>query len=772
MRKWFSPESACSSGRRGRGGRRKKRREGGGVQMMLTVMGGGGGGSCPPAAAAAAAPSRSPSHVCGRRNPDDGLGSKHVLLRGEEEEEEEEVSLSFLSESQFVSEEQETVKMLPCSASAQMEGGEQERDARMQTECNRLTEERDEAERQLKHIKRVSQMVIEEVSVLQTQLEIEKSCRENAEALATKLNSENRKLKYLSLSSRPCLDELLPSISDCIAMETDTDADAADGSADTFAQYQQQVKELRETVNSLLEEKKNFVCQVHDQQRRIEELTLQTEKDQAEMKELRETVEQQNKTIKRFNRVSMMAAQEYEGMKEQLDLEQSLRVKAETYAHEMLVKQKEANRQSMLLLQSTEPSVQLLKALEDVATVTKTLEDERLQHQQQVQSLQAQLEQSCVKKQLEALQRQLELLEVEKKEVDTRLERAERRMRSWRTELQETQKKITMTTSTAPPPPEPGVAPPPAPPHSHLLPLLLPPPPPPPPPPSRCNPLSSLIAIMRKGSKGSKAAVKAEQAPVSEGVDDVKVKAVNEMMERIKHGVVLRPVKSQESKPPPTCEEKQQESAMDELKGILETVKRSPSRGSQESGPSPPGKKDSELEVILRRRRNKAGEAGSGDERDGQMIHVSSSDSLNGRRTSSDSGKDPDGPVGGGPPSTSPSSSSSSDSAGPRAGQERRGSGPGPIVARRKSSDTGRDSRTGSWQERRSCSSLSEREVAAESPVSNGCISSVVDEDQKVLQTCVQANGVDHHEQREDAAAAAAAVVRAAPVNGSTDAEC
>lgn len=41
-------------------------------------------------------------------------------------------------------------------------------------------------------------------------------------------------------------------------------------------------------------------------------------------------------------------------------------------------------------------------------------------------------------------------------------------------------------------------------------------------------------------------------------------------------------------------------------------MKRSPSRGSQESCPSPPGKKDSELELILRRRRNKAGEAGSG----------------------------------------------------------------------------------------------------------------------------------------------------------------
>lgn len=86
------------------------------------------------------------------------------------------------------------------------------------------------------------------------------------------------------------------------------------------------------------------------------------------------------------------------------------------------------------------------------------------------------------------------------------------------------------------------------------------------------------------------------------------------------------------------------------------------------------------------------------------MSHVSSSDSLNGRRTSSDSGKDPEGPGG---------LSAPSDPAGPRLSPERRGSGSGPVVARRKSSDTGK--------ERRSCSSLSEKETA-ESPVSNGCI--------------------------------------------------
>lgn len=53
----------------------------------------------------------------------------------------------------------------------------------------------------------------------------------------------------------------------------------------------------------------------------------------------------------------------------------------------MMVKQKEANRQSMILLQQADPSIQLLKALEDVANVTKTLEEERIQHQDKVGNL-------------------------------------------------------------------------------------------------------------------------------------------------------------------------------------------------------------------------------------------------------------------------------------------------------------------------------------------------------------------------------------------------
>lgn len=94
------------------------------------------------------------------------------------------------------------------------------------------------------------------------------------------------------------------------------------------------------------------------------------------------------------------------------------------------------------------------------------------------------------------------------------------------------------------------------------------------------------------------------------------------------------------------------------------------------------------------------------------MSHVSSSDSLNGRCTSSDSGKDPEGAM---------VLSTPTDTTVPSVSLERGGSGPGPTAARRKSSDTGKEPRTGLCQERKSRGSLSEKETM-ESPISNGCI--------------------------------------------------
>lgn len=51
---------------------------------------------------------------------------------------------------------------------------------------------------------------------------------------------------------------------------------------------------------------------------------------------------------------------------------------------QMFIEQNKMKRQSQLLLQNTAPDQQLLKALDDNAKLTHTLEEERLQHQQKV----------------------------------------------------------------------------------------------------------------------------------------------------------------------------------------------------------------------------------------------------------------------------------------------------------------------------------------------------------------------------------------------------
>lgn len=78
------------------------------------------------------------------------------------------------------------------------------------------------------------------------------------------LNCENRKLKYPSLSSRPCLDELLPSISDCIALEADADAaDTGDCSPDVFTQYHQQVKGTARQMRFTFHKQQKCVLEQH-----------------------------------------------------------------------------------------------------------------------------------------------------------------------------------------------------------------------------------------------------------------------------------------------------------------------------------------------------------------------------------------------------------------------------------------------------------------------------------------------------------------------------
>ncbi|XP_010632841.1 shootin-1 isoform X1 [Fukomys damarensis] len=425
-------------------------------------------------------------------------------------------------------------------------------------------------------------MVIEEVNFMQNHLEIEKTCRESAEALATKLNKENKTLKRISMLY---MAKLGP---DVITEEINIDDEDATTGTDSAAetcisvQCQKQIKELRDQIVSVQEEKKALAIELENLKSKLVEIIEEVNKVKQEKAVLHAEILEQRKVLEKCNRVSMLAVEEYEEMQVSLELEKDLRKKAESFAQEMFIEQNKLKRQSHLLLQSTVPDQQLLKALDENAKLIQQLEEEKIQHQQKVKELEEQLENEALHKEIHNLKQQLELLEEDKKELESKYQNSEEKARNLKHSVDELQKRVNQSENSVPPPP--------------------PPPPPLPPPPP--NPIRSLMSMIRKRSHPSGSGAKKEKAiqpETTEEVTDLKRQAVEEMMDRIKKGVHLRPV-NQTARPKAKPESaKGSESAVNELKGILGTLNKSTSSRSLKS--LDPENSETELERILRRRK-------------------------------------------------------------------------------------------------------------------------------------------------------------------------
>ncbi|KAK2507852.1 hypothetical protein MC885_002458, partial [Smutsia gigantea] len=199
-----------------------------------------------------------------------------------------------------------------------------------------------------------------------------------------------------------------------------------------------------------------------------------------------------------------------------------------------------------------------------------------------VKELKEQLENETLHKEIHNLKQQLELLEEDKKELELKYQNSEEKARNLKHSVDELQKRVNQSENSVPPPP--------------------PPPPPLPPPPP--NPIRSLMSMIRKrshpGGSGAKKE-KAAQLETTEEVTDLKRQAVEEMMDRIKKGVHLRPVnQTARSKAKPESSEGS-ESAVNELKGILGTLNKSTRSRSLKSLDTE--NSETELEKILRRRK-------------------------------------------------------------------------------------------------------------------------------------------------------------------------
>ncbi|XP_040217434.1 shootin-1 isoform X2 [Rana temporaria] len=448
-------------------------------------------------------------------------------------------------------------------------------------EFDKVKQERDEAVRKLEEFSKISHMVIEEVGFIQNNLEIEKSCRESAEALASKLNKENKNLKRISMLYMAKLGPEV--ITEEISLDDeDTPSDSDSGEVCTSLDCQQKVKGLHEQVLSAQEEKKAVSLELEELRSRLVDLIQEVNATKKENVMLTKEVFDQRKLLEKYNRVSVLAVEEYEDLQNSLEMEKDLRERAETLAREMIIEQNKLKRQSCLLLQECAPSEQMLNALEENARLTGLLEESRTQHQQKVKELEDQLAEDRLRKEIQSLKKQLEIMEEEKKDLEVKLFSSESLVKDLKHSVQELQKRVHQAENPAPPPP---------------------PPPPPLPPPLPVNPIRSLMSIIRKKPSQASSAAKKEIASQSESgnVDDLKRLAVDEMMNRIKRGVHLRPVQQTVRIKSQQPEVKPQSSAVQELRGMLNTI--SSSTSQRRHGTISTASTETELERILRRRK-------------------------------------------------------------------------------------------------------------------------------------------------------------------------
>ncbi|TKS85144.1 Shootin-1 [Collichthys lucidus] len=378
----------------------------------------------------------------------------------------------------------------------------------------------------------VTQMVIEEVSAIQENLEIERTCRESAVALAFKLNRQNCSLKRKSmmLLSQLSLETITEINLDDEEEEEESEEMHAASTVCLSPQCKTTISELQCKLELTLKEKNQAVTDLEalrEQLRETNEELLKEKHDNTVL--IAETVKQK-KLLGKYNRV-----EEFEALQDTLNLERDLRTEAENLARVMLVEQKQLKRQSQILKQTSSPSEALQEALSQISGLTQDLETQRLEHQNQVcvctqpephtvlckrfkqiKQMEDRLRSCETQRALTALRRKLELVEEERREYSDKCSKTEVEVK----DLRFTGEDIFKTVKTG---------------HTVLYrgKFTI----------NTVKEALSLLALIQKRKVSSTDIPLVVQDSAKTPEVDIKQQAVEEMMQRIKKGVQLRPVR-------------------------------------------------------------------------------------------------------------------------------------------------------------------------------------------------------------------------------------
>ncbi|XP_027894950.1 shootin-1 isoform X3 [Xiphophorus couchianus] len=559
-------------------------------------------------------------------------------------------------------------------------------------QCEILEKQRDEANQRLMELEEASNQLLKEMNMLEIQFQVERSCRESAEALALKVSKENTALKRKSQMLLPMISNLPEDLVTVtldpeadLAVDVDAvDCDVVDGLVVNFRENnseenlllesQAKITAMQASLDGLLAEKLQLEHQVEELTREQDQLREQLVAEAEEKEAILRKMSKQTKTMTKIKRVSQLVTEEFTEMSQQLELEQGLRQHAEVFAHQMLAEQKAAERPSTMEACASEADVRLRlqRALTQICGINtalcniqryyqdqikpstgaeeelqdlreqlrkseegrKTLEGQLSQVNAPVTELREQLRKSEderkilegqlsqvnapvtelreqlrkseeERKMLEGqlsqvnapvteLREQLRKSEEERKMLEGQLSQAEASVTELREEVKHLQERMNteeknedLEEVTAPP-------------------LPPPPPPPPPPPLPSPTPVINLQDFLRSRKHRVNGGDNNKPAPLK----DIKAKAVDEMMERIKRGIVLRPIQNIQEEDSSWRDQRSdnRKSAVLELKGMLDNIKRQHLRRVPSRRGIGRNVGEAELQQVLQRRRRAMGE--------------------------------------------------------------------------------------------------------------------------------------------------------------------
>ncbi|PWA28839.1 hypothetical protein CCH79_00012849 [Gambusia affinis] len=477
-------------------------------------------------------------------------------------------------------------------------------------QCEILEKQRDEANQRLMELEEgenlqqfvivvaVSNQLLKEMNMLEIQFQVERSCRENAEALALKVSKENTALKRTSQMLLPKISSLPEDlVSVTLDSETDlavdvdaVDCDVVDGGVvniwesnseeNLLLESQAKITAMQASLDGLLAEKLQLEHQVEELTREQVQLREQLVAEAEEKEAILRKMSKQTKTMTKIKRVSQLVTEEFTEMSQQLELEQGLRQHAEVFAHQMLAEQKAAERPSPMEACASEADVRLRlrQALTQICGINTALcniqryyEDQTKPSTGAEEELREQLRKSeDERKMLEGklsqanapvteLREQLRKSEEERKTLEGQLSQAEESVTELRGEVNRLQERMNTE--------------------------------------EKNEDLEEDFLRSRKhrvnGGENSK------PAPLK----DIKAKAVDEMMERIKKGIVLRPIQNIQDQ-----RSENRKSAVLELKGMLDNIKRQHLRRVPSRRGIGRNVGEAELQLVLQRRRRAMGE--------------------------------------------------------------------------------------------------------------------------------------------------------------------